>query len=166
MFQLSDIFTEPLYIAIAIGVVFILFVIIKRAGKMPYVACDALLTKSELHFYRTLKQAIPVGTLICMKVRMGDLITCSDAQWRSGWGPRVSAKHIDFVLIDAQTTAIKLAIELDDSTHRTNADRIARDKFVNKAFSTAGVPLLRVNTSRQYDIADIRSQINQSNALD
>lgn len=160
MIKIDDIIAQPLYIFIAIGVVFVITIIISRARKMPYVPCDALLTKSELHFYRTLKQTIPSDTYICMKVRMGDLITCSDSEWKAGWGPRVSAKHIDFVLIDPNTTTIKLAIELDDQTHRTNQDRIARDKFVNKAFEVADVPLLRINVRRRYDVEGLKRDIS------
>jgi hypothetical protein len=158
---LDTILNEPLYIFIGLFVVLALFIIIKRAGKMPYVACDALLTKSELHFYRALKLAIPPNTHICMKVRMGDIITCSDSQWKAGWGPRVSAKHIDFVLINSTTTEIIVAIELDDSTHRTNRDRIERDIFVNKAFDVAGVHLLRIDTQRNYNIERLKENIDK-----
>lgn len=159
MFTIDAIFAEPLYIFIAVGVVFVIAIIISRARKMPYVACDALLTKSELNFYRALKQSIPSNTHICMKVRMGDLITCSDREWKAGWGPRVSAKHIDFVLINTNTTEIKLAIELDDSTHSTNRDRIERDRFVNKAFEVAGVALLRIDARRSYDGVELKKTI-------
>ena len=86
-----------------------------------------------------------------MKVRMGDIITCTDAEWRAGWGPKISAKHIDFVLINTITTEIIAGIELDDSTHRTNRDRIERDIFVNKAFKVAEIPLLRIPVQKFYD---------------
>ncbi len=160
MLEISNMFSQPFYIFIAVVTLLIVAVVIFRARKMPYVACDALLTKSELHFYAALKQAVGAGTHICMKVRMGDIITCSDSEWQAGWGPRISAKHIDFVLIDAKTTAIKCAIELDDSTHRTNQDRITRDKFVNKAFAVAGVPLLRIDAQRRYDTNRLKQDLN------
>lgn len=162
MFEIAQLLNNPYYLVIGLSVFALIVYMIKRAGKMPYVACDALLTQSELHFYNTLKQAVDGDTHICMKVRMGDLITCSDTEWKAGWGPRVSAKHIDFVLINPTSTAIKLAIELDDSTHRTNRDRIDRDKFVNQAFDVAGVPLLRIDTRRRYDVEELKKEINQS----
>ena len=158
---IDQIFANPFYIFIAVAVIFLTAVFISRARKMPYHAQETLLTQSELKFYRVLKQAIPIDTLICMKVRMGDLITCDERDWHKGWGPRISAKHIDFVLIDKETTAIKLAIELDDSTHRTHADRIARDKFVNKAFEVAGMPLLRIQTQKWYDMEKLKKFIKQ-----
>ncbi len=161
MFDISDIFNQPHYIFIAVVVIIMIAGFIRGARKMPYRAAGTLLTNAELRFYDTLKQAINHDTHICMKVRMGDLITCSDAEWKAGWGPRVSAKHIDFVLIDKLSTDIKCAIELDDSTHRTNRNRIDRDKFVNKAFDVAGVPLLRIDVRRSYDVEGLKREIKQ-----
>lgn len=95
-----------------------------------------------------------------MKVRMGDIITCDDSAWKAGWGPKISAKHIDFVIVDAKTTEILCGIELDDSTHVTNRDRVERDIFVNKAFDVAGVPLLRIPIQKFYDQEGLREVLN------
>lgn len=157
MINLDSLFENALYLGLAVFIIIILFIIIRRAAKMPYVAQDALLTKSELHFYNSLKRIVPSGQTIMMKVRMADIITCTDTQWRAGWGPRISGKHIDFVIIDSKTTKVICAIELDDSTHRLNADRIARDKFVNKAFEVAGVKLVRIDNARIYDMEKIKN---------
>ena len=157
--QISDLVNNPISIIIAVITVIAVIWLITRAKKMPYVACDALLTKAELKFYNVLKMAIAKDTIIMMKVRMGDIITCSDHDWKAGWGPKISAKHIDFVLIDAKTTEIQLCIELDDSSHRTNPDRIARDKFVNKAFDVAGVTLLRIPVQKFYDLESLKNNI-------
>jgi hypothetical protein len=159
MLSIDQILSNPVFITIAIVAVIAVTWLITRARKMPYVACDALLTKSELKFYKILKMAMPNDMMICMKVRMGDIITCSDSEWKAGWGPRVSAKHIDFVLIDKDTTEVKVCIELDDSTHKTNPDRIARDKFVNKAFEVANVPLLRIPVQKYYDLEGLKREI-------
>lgn len=163
MMPLDDALTQPLFFALSIiTIILIYFVFVIRNRKFPYYACDTLLTQSELRFYQVLKQAIPTNMAIMMKVRMADLINCNDTHWKSGWGPRISAKHIDFVLIDPVTTKIKCAIELDDSTHRTNSDRIDRDKFVNKAFEVAGVPLLRIPVNKNYTLEVLKKLINQS----
>lgn len=129
---------------------------------MPYRACDALLTKSELRFYNVIKHCVPATMIIMMKVRMADIINCDDRDWKRGWGPKISAKHVDFVLIDKTDTTIQLAIELDDSTHRTQKQRIERDLFVNKAFETANVALLRVNVQKYYDRGKLKTLISQS----
>lgn len=149
----------PLYLLLAVlGLAFVLFMAL-RQRRMPYVAAESLLTKGEMRFYTALKKAVPGHLAIMMKVRMADIITCSDRAWKAGWGPRISAKHIDFALIDPVSAAVKLCIELDDSTHRLHHDRIARDKFVNKAFDAAGVRLLRVNVASYYDVPALQEKI-------
>jgi very-short-patch-repair endonuclease len=156
---MNDVMTPIIFIGVLI---FIFIIISLKNRRMPYFKQTALLTKSELHFYQTLKQVIPENQMIMMKVRMADIINCDDNAWKAGWGARISGKHIDFILIDTKTTEIKIAIELDDSTHRTNKNRIERDVFVNKAFEVAGVSLLRIKTQRFYKVDEIQQCINQA----
>lgn len=124
----------------------------------PYVPQERLLTQAELRFYKVLLQILPKNVLVMMKVRMADIITCSEKDWSAGWGPKISAKHIDFTLIDSQTSDIICCLELDDRSH-LEKERVKRDKFVNKAFKTADVPLLRIPVARHYDPEEIASLI-------
>lgn len=151
---------DNLYVLFAFVGLAIVLAFLFGTRRMPYFAREALLTKGEMRFYTILQQAVAPATAIMMKVRMADIISCDDRAWRSGWGPRIAGKHIDFVLIDPVTTKIKLCIELDDATHRTDTNRIERDKFVNKAFAVANVPLLRVKVTSCYDISALRNDIN------
>ena len=132
-----------------------LFVLYFAFGKehYPYSARRTLLTKTELSFYKHLRDicahSFPdIG--IAMQVRLGDIITCSEADWHKGYGPKISAKHIDFVLFNLHTTEVCLCIELDDSSHE-KADRKRRDVFINNALKAAGVPLFRVPIKKMAD---------------
>jgi hypothetical protein len=162
MLILSEILSQPIYLIglVALILIFGLFLAF-RQRQYPYYACETLLTPAELKFYKVLKMAVPAHHAIMMKVRMGDIITCNERDWHRGWGPRISAKHIDFVIIDAQTTRILCGIELDDSSHRTDAYRIERDKFVNKAFEVANVPLHRIPVQKWYDAEALKNLIIQ-----
>lgn len=122
----------------------------------PFHAQETLLTQAELRFFKTLDQVIPSHHMIAPKVRLGDVIGCSDADWRRGHGPRISAKHLDFVIIERSTSRILLAIELDDRSH-DRPDRRDRDDFVNRALDAAGVPLLRVPVARSYTSSDLKT---------
>jgi very-short-patch-repair endonuclease len=88
--------------------------------------------------------------MICPKVRLADVINCSGEDWKQGFGGRISQKHLDFVIADAASTAIVLAIELDDRSHR-RADRQQRDTFVDRALAAAGIPMVRVPATATYD---------------
>jgi len=141
-------------IVIGIAFLLVLLALLKRAlagpGALPYFSREHLLSQGELAFYHALRRAIPQHLMICLKVRLADVINCSGEAWKQGHGGRISQKHLDFVIADAASTAILLAIELDDKTHK-RADRIARDDFLERALSAAKVPLVRVIAAPNYD---------------
>jgi very-short-patch-repair endonuclease len=61
--------------------------------------------------------------------------------------------------VNAATTDIRLAIELDDRTHQ-RPDRRDRDTFVDRALATAGVPILRVPAAARYDPAALKGDVH------
>jgi very-short-patch-repair endonuclease len=65
---------------------------------------------------------------------------------------------VDFVLYDLKTARIIAAIELDDRSHQ-RPERQVRDAFFDEALSAAGVLLLRVRASSQYNPYAIRRYI-------
>ncbi len=127
---------------------------------LPYFSRGTLLSDGELAFYQALRRALPQHVMICPKVRLADVINCSGEDWKQDFGGRISQKHLDFVIADSDTTAIVLAIELDDKTHR-RADRQERDAFVERALSAAGVPLVRVPCAAVYDAKALRAILTQ-----
>jgi very-short-patch-repair endonuclease len=74
---------------------------------------------------------MPAGYQLFAQVRLAGLVQVKPQARRdkSHWY-RIQAKCVDFVLCDAQTTAPRLVIELDDASHN-RADRQARDAFVD-----------------------------------
>ena len=79
------------------------------------------------------------------------------SRWQSAFNG-ISAKHFDFLLCDPAGCAPKLAVELDDKSHE-KAGRRKRDRLVEAACASAGLPLLRVKVARTYAVAEIRTQI-------
>jgi len=116
---------------------------------MPYASRETLLTRGEAAFHGPLQEAVGGRYLIMCKVRVADVLTCSEADWRHGFGGAISQKHLDFVLCEPASTRIVLAIELDDRSHEAEHRR-RRDKFLNEALRTAGIPLLRIKARAQY----------------
>ena len=136
----------------------LVIIIYKRKEKFPYFSRDNLLSPAELQFYKVLKAVCNERHDISCKVRLGDIINCTEYYWHKGYGPKISAKHIDFVLQHPDTSEIILCIELDDKSHN-KPDRIARDKFVNKALDSANLPILHVPVTRGYDMAKLQKDI-------
>ena len=109
-----------------------------------------LLTRNEACFFKTLVALIGHRYAISCKVRLADIITCSEEGWRYGTANRISQKHIDFVLSCPRSSRIVAAVELDDRSHR-RPERERRDAFVNRLFQNMRVRLIRVPASWTYD---------------
>ena len=126
---------------------------------LPYEPRKALVTKSELRFYRSLQKAVMDDWEIFAMVRIADIIkvTPNSAKYRS-WLNKILSKHIDFVLCNPVTLEIVCGIELDDVSH-SRPERIERDKFVNHAFESARLPLLRIPVEKAYKASEVRELI-------
>ncbi|TVQ29411.1 MAG: DUF2726 domain-containing protein [Wenzhouxiangella sp.] len=120
-----------------------------------------LLSPAERSFFGVLTQAAGEDWRVFAKVRIADVLTpqkgLSRSRWQSAFNA-ISAKHFDFVLCDPADCAVKLAVELDDKSH-AKANRRKRDRLVEAACESGGLPLLRVRAARAYQIAEIRNQI-------
>lgn len=132
-----------------------------KSAPVVYQQQAALLTPSERLFYGALLQAIDSDTVVFSKVRVADLLKPADGLSRSQWQTafnKVSAKHVDFVLCDSGSLAVKMLIELDDRSHQQKV-RISRDEFLNSACQSAKLMLIRVKAQSAYRVEDVRAQI-------
>jgi uncharacterized protein DUF2726 len=128
--------------------------------RLPFTKRKGLLTAAELRFYRTLREAVPSGPTVFVKVRLMDVVAVPDGAWRE-FGAPGSGLHLDFVLADAQSTEALLVVELDDRSHAQPKAR-QHDQFKDAALSAAGVPLLRVTAAARYDAGEIRLRIAET----
>ncbi len=130
----------------------------------PYKKSKNLLTKTEADFYVFLKAAVNNDFHINKMTRMCDLVDV-DKRLRSkeymSYFRSISQYHIDFTLCDPFTFKPLVCIELDDPSHE-RADRIKRDKKVNKIFADINLPLLRIKTERTYNVENLRKIIDSS----
>jgi len=131
-------------------------------AKLPYKSRKSLLTKSEIRFYKSLQKAVLDDWEIFAMVRIADLIRVESKtrNYRS-YLNKILAKHIDFVLCHPGTLEPVCCIELDDVSHN-RPERIERDEFVNHAFESAGLPLIRIETQPQYKSREIRDLIEET----
>lgn len=128
----------------------------------PYFKNTALLTPAEISFRHTLKMVVGNTYEINSKVRLADLISVHKGLSKSEWSKsfnQIKAKHLDFVLIDKETTEILCVIELDDATHN-KPERHKRDNFLDAALKSANLPLLRFKAGHAYNSQKIGDAIN------
>lgn len=108
-----------------------------------------LLSKTEYMFYVKLKQKCDEKSLlICPKVRLEDFIEVTSEE-KMKYRGHIKSRHIDFLICD-EKLRITGAIELDDTSHRTDKAKKA-DKFKDNLYRVVGIPLYRVKTSDRYE---------------
>ena len=152
----------PFWLGLSILVAVILLMQIWALPRnLPYLARGQLVTKSELKFYKSLSKAVQDDFQIFAMVRIADLLRVEKGnKHRRKWLNKILAKHIDFVLCDPGSLKPLVCLELDDVSHQ-RPDRIERDKFVNLAFKSAQLPLLRIPTQTEYKSREIRELIER-----
>lgn len=151
----------PFWVGLAVIVAIILLLRTwATPAKLPYTARGKLVTKSELRFYKSLNKAVQDDFEIFAMVRIADLLRVEQGvKNRRKWLNKILAKHIDFVLCDPGSLVPLVCIELDDPSHQ-RTDRVQRDIFVNEAFDSASLPLLRIPTETTYRSREIRELID------
>jgi len=158
---------------VVVGLLFVATVILKKLGiqlgpparaeeESPYDAKSYFFTKAENSFYRVLLQAVGSDYVVFAKVKLSDMI-----QVRRGTSNRqphlnrINSKHADFLLCGPEQFQPRVAIELDDASHQS-VRRQRRDDFVNRAFASARLPLLRVRAKRGYSPQELRQRIAEA----
>lgn len=133
-------------------------------ARLPYVSRGALNSPTEQAFFAALSQAVGSRVMIACKVRIADVLDVAfrkrhsrDQRWWR-YFRLISSKHVDLVLCEPRGGRILLAIELDDRSHR-RGDRKRRDRFVDRAFASAGVPLVRFPARGRYDAQEIHARL-------
>ena len=150
----------PLW-ALIISIIAVVFMLRMWSGRgrLPYEKRARLVTKAELRFYKSLDKAVQDDWAIFAMVRIADILRVpQDVPKRKNWVNKILAKHIDFVLVDPASLEPQVAIELDDRSHERK-DRQERDEFVDHAFESAGMPLIRFPVRASYHAREIREVI-------
>lgn len=117
-----------------------------------------MFTYNEKAAYKVIKRiADENGLIVFAKVRLLDIIEPikNHPQYKT-YFYKIQAKHVDFVLCNNKLVA-KYIIEIDDRSHN-NADRKARDSFVDTILEATGYKVIR---SIGYEEETLRNSITQ-----
>lgn len=106
-------------------------------------------TKSEGKFYYELLKICKKYNLILLtQVALYEIVEVNldkkDKEYLTYFN-KIKSKSIDFVIVDEDTTRIRLCMELDDYTHKYKS-RIERDKFINELFNELEINLIRIQS--------------------
>ncbi|RTH03920.1 hypothetical protein CSW50_03975 [Thermus scotoductus] len=124
-----------------------------------YTLKPSVLTPAKLTFFKVLEGVLPGGVKVWPKVRWIDFLNIRlRGDGRQAALNRVVAKHVDFLLVDAETARPLLVIELDDQSH-DREDRQERDRFLEAVMEHVGLPLARVRVRKHYNPEEIRTLV-------
>ncbi|MCF0234550.1 MAG: DUF2726 domain-containing protein [Thermoguttaceae bacterium] len=125
----------------------------------PYNAARReLLTPTELKFFKILLPA-SAPFYVAMKVCLRDIAHTPD--YDPDMRIRNNQQHLDFVLCNPQTFMPILVIELDDPSHlREKSQELDAKK--DAILAAVGVPILRVQTAREYNRDELSAAIRKA----
>jgi hypothetical protein len=134
-----------------------------RKTRYPYRRRGPLFSPAEARFFSALERAVDGRARIYAKVRLADLVSVRNgASGRRFWQAfnAIACKHVDYVLCDRQDHEVLCVIELDDRSHQRR-DRQERDRFVDAAMRSAGIPIFHFTAQSRYRIAELKTCLNQ-----
>lgn len=126
---------------------------------MPKVIVNKyFVSNAEADFFRVLHRVVAGKAHVLAQVSLRQLLwfpgNNQSNPGRGTWQNKVAAKSVDFVLCDPATLRPRLVIELDEPTH-ARPERQTRDDDVHAVLEAAGLPMIRVLTSRAYDTREL-----------
>jgi hypothetical protein len=157
----------PVLLSIVLLVVLVSLLIMTitiRSNRLHYKKQNALFTKAEINFLKTLEKIVTNPSVaIFGKVRIADIITPQKTTNSKGWWrlfAKITSKHVDYVLCDRNDYSVICVIELNDKSHNTTKAK-QRDAFVRKAYQSAGIELLEIKACRYYDVNKVIMQFSK-----
>lgn len=155
--------------AIIIVIILGIAIIMKRTQPEPEAefAFDRqgpLFTAAERSFLGVLERALDGRYRVFGKVRLADLVKpvkgLSNSHRQTSQN-KINRKHVDFVICSATDLSIIGVAELDDKSHE-QAARIARDRFLDQALTTAGIPIIHFQVKSGYGVKEVRAALQQA----
>lgn len=128
-----------------------------------YNSVDSILTQGELAFYEVLEKQVGGRATIFSKVRIADILKADpslDKSQKHRLFLKISQKHFDFILCEKSSLRPLCVLELNDKSHKRK-DRTERDKFIEQACSSAGLPLYFVTAKLVYEASEIEVLIGR-----
>jgi very-short-patch-repair endonuclease len=135
-----------------------------EASGLPKVQVNKyFVSNAEADFFRVLRKVVGDQGHVLAQVSLRQLLwfpgNNQSNPGRQTWQNKVAAKTVDFVVCDVATLKPLVVIELDEPSH-SRADRQTRDEQVDSILDAAGMPVIRVLTSRAYNTRELADALS------
>jgi hypothetical protein len=130
---------------------------------MPEICLNKrFVSDAEANFFQVLRAVVGARGHVLAQVSLGQLFWLPGnnrgTPGRAAWQNKLRGRTVDFVICDPGTLRPLVAVELDEPSHAA-ARRQTRDEEVAAALDAAGLPLVRLITSRAYDTRELEAGI-------
>lgn len=119
-----------------------------------YAVKDAFMSRPERELFARLNELVGKRFYVFPQVALVSLVN----KVAGGAYRNELFRIVDFALVDRRTHRPRLAIELNDASHK-RSDRMERDEKVRCILERAGLPLLTVETSDMPDDRTLEKRI-------
>jgi hypothetical protein len=112
-----------------------------------------LITQNENKFKKHLRKHLPQSLEIHCNVRLIDVLAKEHATYLFSQPKRygdIIMMHIDYTIVESESTKIVMVIELDDSSHDSD-NHIKRDKKKNDTLQRSAIYCTRIKSKDAYD---------------
>ncbi len=139
----------------------------KAGERSDFYLRKVFMNVSEKEFFRRLLAQLGAEFIILSKVRIEDFIGVNRESLNFGEinsrRNRIKSSHVDFLILDLQTTRPLMAIELDGDSHN-KASRKIRDQKFNQLYEEVGLKYWHVKVEADFEskIAEIKTQLKTS----
>ncbi len=121
--------------------------------RLPYRLREQFLTTTERALFHALVELMGNRYLICPKVSLNELFYIVRPNENVHFFNKFFRKYVDFLLCDPRTFLPAFGIEIVRLTSK--GEIRDSDKFMDELFLDAGLPLVHVPSSQQYDASDL-----------
>lgn len=125
----------------------------KDPGHLPYRLREPFLASTEQALFRLLYQLMGERYFICPKVSLNDVYYIVRPNENVHFFNKLFRKHIDFLLCDRNALTPAFGVELMRPISKGEAREA--DKFLERLFHDAGLPLVYVPSKASYDPSEV-----------
>lgn len=122
-------------------------------GENPFRLREDFLTSTEIVFYHFLQTIIADRFIICPKVPLSQVISVTRPNENVQFINKISRRNIDFLLCTNKTIKPIMGIDLVEPKNIEGQSNVSDSQ--QNIFNSAGLPLVRIPISDNYEIAQI-----------
>jgi hypothetical protein len=136
-----------------------------REASFPYERTDTLISPSQQSILFLLEKALDERYSVFSKIRLQDVVRVNSdlppGQQKAAM-KRLTSEPLDLVICEKGNAAILGVVLLDGEGAHPEKGLVRQEIDVDRVLAAAGIPVVRLNASKDYSLDDIRIEVSRS----